>query len=258
MNSHFNYRGFLGSSAVKYCLSVAAALILTACASTAELTAQLHSERAAHRTAIETARQQSAIAEARAFETAMKHADGETARMAVFGLAMSKQARELVNGGRADLDPLPHIEGWDDKLLRFAGIVLPAAVNVTGQVMQYRLGSKQAEYGRDIALGDQQARVDTVRAVGDIATGGFNALATVGGQPSSVVNITGNGNAANGSTADNSTTTTTSTNNCHSGNGGSGVPGSASGNSRETGNSSQASTGTTGAQSGTVNCGAGK
>ncbi len=146
--------------------------LITACSSTAELTAQIHSERAAHRAALENARQQTLADEAKAFAVAMQHADPETARLAVFGLAMAKQARELA-GNRNDFDPLPVIEGWDDKLLRFAGIALPVAANVTQTVMGYRLGSKQAEYSRDIALGDQRARVDTVRAVGDIATGGI-------------------------------------------------------------------------------------
>lgn len=225
---------------MKPALPLLAALTLTACSSTAELTAQLHSERAAHRTAIETARQQAAVAEARAFEAAMKSTDGETARTAVFGLAMSKQAREIANGVRADLDPLPVIEGWDDKLLRFAGVVLPTAASITGQVMNYRLGSKQAEYSRDIALGDQQARVDTVRAVGEIAAGGFNALATVGSVPTTITTVNGNGNAVNGSRTDNSRTTTE----CHSGNA---AGSSATASDRGTSTSS-------GAPSGAVNC----
>lgn len=152
-------------------------------------------------------------------------------------LAMAWMAASM--GGKAhEATPMPaEPETVFDKTLRAISTIAPVAASITGNVMSYKLGTNQAQYSRDIALGDQRARVDTVTAVangmGTLGSNGFTALrdtagyglsvaSSLGLKPTTVVN--GNGNAVNGSAADNSvntTTTTTSTNNCTSGQAGS-------------------------------------
>ena len=138
-------------------------------------------------------------------------------------LAMAWMAASM--GGKAhDVTPMPaEPESAFDKTLRVVGILAPVAANITGNVMAYKLGTNQAQYSRDIALGDQASRVATVATVANgmasLGNSGLNAAVSLGTRPTTVVN--GNGNAVNGSTADNSTTTTTNTNNCTSGQAGS-------------------------------------
>lgn len=173
-------------------------------------------------------------------------------------LAMAWMAASM--GGKHESTPMPaEPETAFDKTLRAISIIAPVAANITGPVMSYKLGTNQAQYSRDVAIGDQRARVDTVAAVtngmGALGAAGFSAATTLGNRPTTVVN--GNGNAVNGSTADNSTHTS-NTNNCATGNGGSGSSGTSSGTSASSGTSNQSATGTTGAASGQSNCSAGK
>ena len=147
-----------------------------------------------------------------------KDADGHTKDK----LAMAWMAASM--GGKHDATPMPaEPETAFDKTLRAISIIAPVAANITGSVMSYKLGTNQAQYSRDIALGDQASRVATVAAVANgmasLGNSGLNAAVSLGTRPTTVV--TGNGNAVNGSTADNSTTTTTNTNNCTSGQAGS-------------------------------------
>ena len=152
-------------------------------------------------------------------------------------LAMAWMAASM--GGKAhEATPMPaEPETAFDKTLRAISIIAPVASSITGNVMAYKLGTNQAQYARDVALGDQRARVDTVTAVatgmGTLGSNGFAAIrdtagyglsvaSSLGLKPTTVVN--GNGNAVNGSATDNSvntTTTTTSTNNCTGGGSGS-------------------------------------
>jgi len=131
----------------------------------------------------------------------------------------------LGNGStQAQAMPQPPATAFD-KTLQAISIVAPVAASITGSVMSYKLGTNQAQYSRDIALGDQASRVATVATVANgmasLGNSGLNAAVSLGTRPTTVV--TGNGNAVNGSTADNSTTTTTTTNtnNCTSGQAGS-------------------------------------
>ena len=140
-------------------------------------------------------------------------------------LAMAWMAASM--GGKAhEATPMPaEPETAFDKTLRAISIIAPVASSITGSVMSYKLGTNQAQYSRDIALGDQASRVATVATVANgmasLGNSGLNAAVSLGTRPTTVV--TGNGNAVNGSTADNSTTTTTTTNtnNCTSGQAGS-------------------------------------
>lgn len=130
---------------------------------------------------------------------------------------------ESLAGGRKGYEamPLPPPTAGDKFLQAFVTLA-PVAASITGNVMSYKLGTNQAQYSRDVALGDQASRVATVAAVANgmasLGNSGLNAAVTLGNRPTTVV--TGNGNAVNGSTADNSTTTTTNTNNCPGGTGG--------------------------------------
>ena len=133
---------------------------------------------------------------------------------------------DSLGGGRKAYEPMPQApETAFDKTLKAISIIAPVAANITGSVMSYKLGTNQAQYSRDIALGDQASRVATVATVANgmasLGNSGLNAAVSLGTRPTTVV--TGNGNAVNGSTADNSTTTTTTTNtnNCTSGQAGS-------------------------------------
>lgn len=237
------------------CLVVA----LSGCASTAEIQREMYSQRIAEQSKVD---QQKAAVEAARYNFAGKLTD-PTAQLAFAisdGIASALRAS---GAGQQQLPPMPLIEGWDDKLLKFAGILAPVAVNALGIVSNARVATKQAEYGRDIALGDQRARVDTVTAVangmGGVARDGFAANIALGSKPTSVVNINGNGNAVDGSAVDNSNRPTTNTNNCASGNGGNG------GNSAPAGNGGNptgagaagaggANTAGAGAPSGSVPC----
>lgn len=141
-------------------------------------------------------------------------------------LAMAWMAASM--GGKAhEATPMPaEPETVFDKTLRAISTIAPVAASITGNVMSYKLGTNQAQYSRDIALGDQASRVATVAAVtngmASLGNSGLNAAVALGNRPTTVVN--GNGNGVNGSTVDNSTTTTTTTttntNNCTSGSGG--------------------------------------
>ncbi len=131
---------------------------------------------------------------------------------------------DSLGGGRKAYEPMPQApETAFDKTLKAISIIAPVASSITGNVMAYKLGTNQAQYSRDIALGDQASRVATVATVANgmasLGNSGLNAAVSLGTRPTTVV--TGNGNAVNGSTADNSTTTTTNTNNCTSGQAGS-------------------------------------
>ena len=131
---------------------------------------------------------------------------------------------DSLGGGQKQYEPMPTAPATAfDKTLQAISIIAPVASSITGSVMSYKLGTNQAQYSRDIALGDQTSRVATVAAVtngmASLGNSGLNAAVTLGNRPTTVV--TGNGNAVNGSTADNSTTTTTNTNNCASGQAGS-------------------------------------
>lgn len=134
---------------------------------------------------------------------------------------------DSLGGGQKQYEPMPTAPATAfDKTLQAISIIAPVASNITGSVMSYKLGTNQAQYSRDIALGDQASRVATVAAVtngmASLGNSGLNAAVALGNRPTTVVN--GNGNGVNGSTVDNSTTTTTTTttntNNCTSGSGG--------------------------------------
>lgn len=130
---------------------------------------------------------------------------------------------DSLGGGQKQYEQMPTAPATAfDKTLQAISIIAPVASSITGSVMSYKLGTNQAQYSRDIALGDQTSRVATVTAItngmASLGNSGLNAAVTLGNRPTTVV--TGNGNAVNGSTADNSVTTTTNTNNCTSGSGG--------------------------------------
>lgn len=181
-----------------------------------------------------------------------KDADGHTKDK----LAMAWMAASMA-GKTHDATPMPaEPETAFDKTLKAISIIAPVAANITGSVMSYKLGTNQAQYSRDIALGDQRARVDTVTAVtngmGNLGAAGLAAATTLGNRPTTVVN--GNGNGVNGSTVDNSTH---NTNNCPGAQGGNGgnSAGGGQGGANGAGGSSNAGAG---APSSAVNCQAGK
>ena len=73
-------------------------------------------------------------------------------------LAMAWMAASM--GGKThDATPMPaEPETAFDKTLRAISIIAPVASSITGNVMAYKLGTNQAQYSRDIALGDQASR----------------------------------------------------------------------------------------------------
>ena len=146
------------------CIGIAAASLaasLAGCASTAQIQKEMYSQRLAEQSKVDQSKTQ---LEAARYTYAAKLND-PSAQLAFAisdGIASALRAS---GAGQSQLPPMPVIEGWDDKLLKFASILAPVAANVVGGVMQYKLGVAQTQASRDIALGDQRARVDTVAAV---------------------------------------------------------------------------------------------
>lgn len=138
------------------------------------------------------------------------------------------------------------------------GKLFDTAVALGPSYMNMRLGTTQSNNATTLgvaqsnnALAAQQSTNGVFAAFGNnlqgTATGGFNALATVGAVPKTITTVTGDGNAVGGSSITN--TTTTSTVACPSGDGGNG----------QGGNGGTAAGGTgTAAAGGVTNCNAGK
>ena len=204
---------------------------LTGCA-TPDFKAQLDTYKA-----VETKRADEKAEKYKALSAIATGADAATKQVALQAWQAVAMVDSLGNGStQAQAMPQPPATAFD-KTLQAISIVAPVAASITGSVMSYKLGTNQAQYARDVALGDQRARVDTVTAVatgmGTLGSNGFAAIrdtagyglsvaSSLGLKPTTVVN--GNGNAVNGSATDNSvntTTTTTSTNNCTGGSSGS-------------------------------------
>lgn len=214
---------------MKPILALLLALALTGCATTAGIQKELYEARVAEQSKVDQEKQKTA-------QERYKMAQKLTDPSAQLAFAISDgiaQALAATGAGQQQLPAMPAIEGWDDKALRLIGALAGPASNIGLGIVQANVAREGIRANKDIALGDQQARVDTIAAV-------TQGMATLGSRPTTVVN--GNNNAVNGSTANNSTntritttTTTTSTNNCTSGNGapggnsGSGGPGGEAG-----------------------------
>lgn len=190
--------------------------------------------------------------------------DPEAAKFAAFALAISgmQTAQEQVAKIEA-----PYTLG--QAIRDVGGLIVPLA-NVGAQIYGIQKNASVAitQSNNATALGISTNNTMSgiagsgFAAAGNIAANGFATATTLGSRVTNVTNVTGNGNAVNGSTTDNSSTA--NTNNCASGDGGTGTPATTASNigsssaSTVGANASQSSGGTTGAQSGNTRCVAGK
>lgn len=171
---------------MKIFMVVCAVLALTGCASTAEIQREMYSQRIAEQSKID---QSKAQVEAARYVYAGKLSD-PSAQLAFAisdGIASALRAS---GAGQPQLPAMPMIEGWDDKLLRLAGLVIPTAGNIGIAVIQ---SNAQREASRNAtalgivqsnnALGATQSTNGAFAAFGSnmqgLGASGFSANATV-------------------------------------------------------------------------------
>ena len=172
------------------CIGIAAAA-LSGCASTAEIQREMYSQRVSEQSKIDQSKTQLEAARY-VYGSKLTDPSAQLAFAISDGIASALRA---TGAGQTQLPPMPVIEGWDDKLLRFAGILAPVAANVAGSVMQYKTGIAQTLASRDIALGDQRARVDTIAAVSN-GMGAAGASAVNANAATAAAGYTAIGNVA--------------------------------------------------------------
>jgi len=150
----------------KCAFALIAVLVISGCASTAQIQQEMYSQRTAELSKI---KQSEANAEIERHKTARAFTSPE-AQLAYTiseGIAAALRAS---NGKASELPPMPGIEGWDDKLLRGLSILAPVAGNVALGIVQSQGAVKIAKYTTDantrIAESRDKAETDRLIAAG--------------------------------------------------------------------------------------------
>ncbi len=186
---------------------------------------------------------------------------GETAKaLAVVSLTRGESLGEYVPQ-QASVSLPAKQEGWDDKALRWAGVVGNFANPWIAGFFGYRLGTEQSRNSRDVAISQNNAFASVAsngfNANAQIAASGFNSTNSgftaireiaVNARPNITVT---NGAVSTGAGNASYTQTTTTTTNSHNRQcqGGNGAPGGAGGQGTTTGGA-----GAAGGVGGAANC----
>jgi len=228
----------------KCAFALIAVLVISGCASTAQIQQEMYSQRTAELSKI---KQSEANAEIERHKTARAFTSPE-AQLAYTiseGIAAALRAS---NGKASELPPMPVIEGWDDKLLRGLSILAPVAGNVALGIVQSQGAVKIAKYNTDAnrAIAESRDKAETDRL---IAAGKANVdiAGKIQAPPGTNIHIGGDGVVGDG--------TINKLNLCQNqsgagGNGGNGAPGGAGGENGSGGNNTAGA----GAQSGAAPC----
>ena len=229
----------------KCAFALIAVLVISGCASTAQIQQEMYSQRTAELSKI---KQSEANAEIERYKTAreLKTPEAQLAFTISEGIASALRAS---GAGKAnDLPPMPVIEGWDDKLLRGLSILAPVAGNVALGIVQSQGAVKIAKYNTDAnrAIAESRDKAETDRL---IAAGKANVdiAGKIQAPPGTNIHIGGDGVVGDG--------TINKLNLCQNqsgagGNGGNGAPGGAGGENGSGGNNTAGA----GASSGAVPC----
>jgi len=179
----------------KCAFALIAVLVISGCASTAQIQQEMYSQRTAELSKI---KQSEANAEIERHKTARAFTSPE-AQLAYTiseGIAAALRAS---NGKASELPPMPVIEGWDDKLLRGLSILAPVAGNVALGIVQSQGAVKIAKYTTDanVRISESRDNSETARLV---AAGKTNAeiAGKIQAPPGTNIHIGGDGVVGDG------------------------------------------------------------